>query len=166
MIKALRITGISLLAAIVLIVAALRIIGLDPQDQRPGVWLTGEVNSTPVSDWAFTDEHEEVFVQTNTRYGIPHSITTYCTDYEGNFYLFSAYYGGGNFPEDRSWNRNVTRDPNVRIKIGESLYDRQLNVVLDEATRLGVHNELVQKYPQWNSPGLENVYVFRVDPAA
>ena len=58
------------------------------------------------------------------------------------------------------------RAPNVRIKIGEQLYDRQLTYVSDEATRVGVHGELEKKYPQWNSPGLENVYVFRVDPAS
>ena len=54
----------------------------------------------------------------------------------------------------------------MRIKIGEQLYDRQLTYVSDEATRVGVHGELEKKYPQWNSPGLENVYVFRVDPAS
>ncbi len=125
--KILKLVSISVVALIVVVIAALRIFGLDPQDQRPGVWLTGEANDTAVTDWSFTDEHEEVFVQTNTRYGIPHSITTYSTDFAGNFYLFSAYYGGGTFPDDRGWNRNVTRDPNVRVKIGELLYDRQLS---------------------------------------
>lgn len=161
--KILKFTAIGFLTILILIVASLRIFGLNPQDQRPGLWLSGTLQATPVSDWSFTDDHIEIFVQTNTRYGIPHSVTAYSTDYQGSFYLFSAYYGGGTFPDDRGWNRNVMRDPRVRIKIGENLYDRQLSYISDEAIRIAVHNELEAKYPEWNSPGLENVYVFRVD---
>ena len=161
--KILKIAGVGSLVVLVLLVASFRLFGLNPKDQRPGLWLSGTVQEAPVSDWSFTDEHEEIFVQTNTRIGIPHSVTTYSTDYQGDFYLFSAYYGGGNFPDDRAWNRNVMRDPRVRIKIGDNLYDRQLNYVADESIRQAVHRELEAKYPEWNSPGLENVYVFRVD---
>ncbi len=163
--KILKIVGLGTAAALVLALVSLRLVGLNPQDQRPGLWLSGELVTAPVIDWSFTDDHIEIFVQTNTRYGIPHSVTTYCTDYNGDFYLFSAYYGGGTFPDDRGWNRNVMRDPRVRIKIGESLYDQQLSYVSDESLRMAVHEELVAKYPQWNSPGLENVYIFKVDPA-
>lgn len=151
-------------ALLVTVFVSLRIFGLEPQDQRPGLWLPGELVQEPVLDWSFTDEHEEIFVQTNTVYGIPHSVTTYSTDYSGDFYLFSAYYGGGNFPEDRGWNRNVMRDPRVRIKIGERLYDRSLTYIEEEALRVAVHEELEAKYPAWSSPGLDNVYLFRVDP--
>ena len=161
--KAIKYIGIGFVSIIVLVLVTLRIVGLNPQDQRPGMWLSGTVQASPVDDWSFTDNHEEIFVQTNTLYGIPHSVTTYSTDYAGDFYLFSAYYGGGTFPDDRGWNRNVMRDPRVRIKIGENLYDRQLSYVSDESIRVAVHNELEAKYPAWNSPGLENVYVFRVD---
>jgi len=161
--KTLKLAGVGIFALLVLLVASLRVFGLNPKDQRPGLWLSGTVQEAVVADWAFTDNHEEIFVQTNTRLGIPHSVTTYSTDYEGNFYLFSAYYAGGTFPDDRAWNRNVMRDPRVRIKIGDDLYDQQLSYVTDESIRQAVHNELEAKYPDWNSPGLENVYVFRVD---
>lgn len=162
--KIMKIVSLGFLSILIVALFSLRVFGLDPQDQRPGLWLSGDVVTTPVTDWSFTDEHIEIFVQTNTRYGVPHSVTTYSTDYNGDYYLFSAYYGGGTFPDDRGWNRNVMRDPRVRIKIGESLYDRQLSYVEDESTRIAVHEELVSKYPQWNSPGLENVYVFKVNP--
>lgn len=161
--KVLRLIGLGTAALLIVILVSLRIFGLEPQDQRPGLWLTGEVVEGPVSDWSFTDDHEEIFVQTNTVYGIPHSVTTYSTDYDDEYYLFSAYYGGGNFPDDRGWNRNVMRDPNVRIKIGEGLYDRSLRYIEDEALRGAVHRELEAKYPNWSSPGLDNVYVFRVE---
>ena len=161
--RTLKFISIGFGAFLIIAIVSLRVFGLNPQDQRPGLWLSGVVQETAVTDWSFTDAHEEIFVQTNTRLGIPHSVTTYSTDYNGDYYLFSAYYGGGTFPDDRAWNRNVMRDPRVRIKIGESLYDRRLSYVSDEAIRRAVHNELEAKYPEWNSPGLENVYIFRVD---
>ncbi len=163
--KPLQLAAAGASALIILTLIFLRIFGLQPQDQRPGLWLPGSTVVSAVDDWSFTDEYDEVFVQTNTIYGIPHSVTTYSTDYNGEFYLFSAYYGGGNFPEDRSWNRNVMRDPRVRIKIGEDLYDRALRYIEDEALRVAVHRELELKYPDWSSPGLDNVYIFRVEPS-
>ena len=162
--KILQTIALSVGGLLVVALVSLRIFGLEPQDQRPGLWLPGDLIEEPVTDWSFTDDHEEIYVQTNTIYGIPHSVTTYSTDYNGDYYLFSAYYGGGNFPEDRGWNRNVMRDPRVRIKIGEGLYDRSLNYVDDEILRVAVHNELELKYPGWDSPGLDNVYVFKVEP--
>ena len=122
----------------------------------------GQLVTEPVSDWTFTDRFGEIFVQTNTRYGIPHSITTYCVEYNGNFYLFSAYYAGGVFPDARGWNRNVMRDPRVRLKIGGRLYDRTLSYVSDEATTEPVIQRFERKYPDWESPGKENVHIFLV----
>ena len=41
-----------ILACIVVALVILRIVGLDPQTRWPGLWLTGEVVTTPVTDWA------------------------------------------------------------------------------------------------------------------
>lgn len=162
--RILKYGSVGLISLIVALLLSFRIFGLQPQDLRPGLWLSGELVTEPVTDWAFTADHGEIFVQTNTRYGIPHSVTAYCIDYEEKFYLFSSYYGGGTFPDDRAWNRNVMRDPRVRLKIGDNLYDQQLTYVSDEAIRVGVLDAWLQKYEGWTSAGLENFYVFRVDP--
>ena len=82
-----------------------------PEISALGLWLAGDRVTEPVSDWSFTENHQEIFVQTRTSYLIPHSITTYCTVYDGDLYLFSAYYEGGVFPDGRGWNRNVMRKP-------------------------------------------------------
>ncbi len=37
--------------------------------------LNGELVDRSVSDWSFSDEFTEVFVQTNPWYGIPFSVT-------------------------------------------------------------------------------------------
>lgn len=158
----LRIAGASALV-LACCVLVLRIVGYEPRDQRPGLWLTGERVSEPVTDWTFTEGHEEIFVQTRTPYLIPHSVTTYCTVYEGDLYLFSAYYEGGVFPDARGWNRNVIRDSRVRLKIGDRLFDRTVRHVTDAATREAVHASFVSKYPEWASPGIENVHMLVVE---
>jgi hypothetical protein len=105
----------------------------EPQDHRPGFWLSGELVDTPVTDWSFTDEILEIFVQTRTWYGIPHSVTTVCVAHNGTLYVPSVYADGGEFPDARFWNRNVVRDSRVRLKIGERIFDRKAVLVEDPA---------------------------------
>ncbi len=152
-----------MVALILLLLLTISLIGFDPKDQRSGLRSSGQLATAQVTDWSFTDQHEEILVQTNTQYGIPHSITNHCTDYDGEFYLFSAYYRGGNFPEDRAWNRNVIWGSRVRLTIGDTLYYQQLSVVTDLSLRAAVHTELLAKYFRWKSPGLDQVYMFQVD---
>ena len=160
--KIFQISGISLIVIALFTILSLLIVGYEPQDQSPGLWLTGELATEPVADWSFTEQHGEIFVQTRSPWFIPHSVTTYCATYNDSFYLFSAYYGGGDFPDLRRWNKNVVRDPRVRLKIGDQLFDQTLSYIDDESIRMPVHQAFVDKYPQWASPGLENVHIFQV----
>ena len=48
--------------------------GLEPTTTRPGLWIKGEPDTTPVNDWHFTDEYVTVMIQTKPWYGIPHSV--------------------------------------------------------------------------------------------
>jgi hypothetical protein len=98
----------------------LAISGCDPKGRRAGTWLTGTVVTTPVNDWTFTDDHDEIFVETNTWYFVPHSVTTTVVTSDGVVRAV-LYQNGGEFPSERIWNKNVARDPNVRLKIGEHL---------------------------------------------
>ena len=160
--KILQTSVISLILLTLITILSLRSLGYAPQDQSPGLWLTGELVTERVADWSFSDQHEEIFIQTRTPWLIPHSVTAYCATYNDKFYLFSAYYGGGTFPDLRRWNQNVIRDPRVRLQIGEQLFDQALSYIDDEDIRTPVHQAFVDKYPQWTSPGLENVHIFQV----
>ncbi len=160
--KKAKMAGMALLLIVGVTLVSLRLLGYEPSDQRPGLWLTGDRVTEPVADWSFTEDHLEIFVQTRTPYLIPHSVTTYCAVYEGDLYLFSAYYQGGVFPDERGWNRNVMRDPRVRLKIGDRVFDQTLSHVTDAETREAVHASAVAKYQQWSSPGLENVHILLV----
>jgi hypothetical protein len=87
----------------------------------PGLWLRGNLVTTPVTDWSFTDQYQNAKLQTTGPFGIPHSIGTYLVSYNGQLYLTSVYAPGlPPYPHGRRWNENVARDPHVRIKIGDN----------------------------------------------
>jgi len=152
------------LACLVAVLVTLRVVGLEPRERRPGLWLGGTLVTAPVSDWSFTDTYQTIFVQTRTWYGVPHSVTTVCVAHEGRLYLTSTYPPGGRFPDDRAWNRNVVRDPRVRLKIGERLFDARLALVSDPAEKNAVLEAKARKYSR--SPVVDGarVHVFRVAP--
>jgi len=56
----------------------------------------------------------------------------------------------------------VARDPHVRIKIGDKLYDRTLSYVTDPAERAGVIAAKRKKYPKQVIPATSSINVFHV----
>jgi len=160
--KALLKFVLGIVACLVLALVVLRITGLNPHGRTPGLWLTGNLVTTPVTDWSFTNKILTDEVQTRTWYLIPHSVTTYCVAYNGQLYLDSIYRGNIEYPHGRSWNENVARDPHVRIKLGNQLYDRTLVYVTDPAERAAVLQAKTKKYPLLKIPGGATVQIFRV----
>ncbi len=106
--------------------AVLLTIACQPKDTRPGAWLRGSAAEEPVADWGFTDGIEEIFIQTRTWYGIPHSTTIWCGSMDGDLYVGS--YG----EEKKRWERNIARNPAARLGIDGALYDVRLTEVTDE----------------------------------
>jgi hypothetical protein len=156
-----KVLGVIVVCLALLLIAA-RINGFEPNERRPGLWLKGDLVTTPVTDWSFTDDIETVNVQTNTWYLLPHSVTTYCVAYHGQLYLTSVYRAGLEYPHGRSWNADVARDPHVRLKIGNQLYDRTLSYVSDPVERAPVIAAKRKKYPQQKIPATSTINVFHV----
>ena len=161
--KSLIVVGV-VVACLVMALGALNIVGLDPKERRPGLWLTGELVTKPVTDWAFTDKYPNIFVQTRSWYGLPHSVTTTATAHDGQLYLTSVYRPGTEFPRDRLWNKNILRDPHVRLKIGDQVFDRTLALVTDPAEKDAVLATKAKKYPRQRVVDKNLVYVFHVQP--
>jgi hypothetical protein len=65
----------------------------------------------------------------------------------------------------RQWVENIIRDPNVRLKIGDKVFDRSLSIVNDPAEKAAVLQAKGRKYPQWKVPSVSAATVFRVNPA-
>ena len=130
----LKVAG-AILVCLVLLLLVLRITGLDPKGLRPGLWLRGDLVTTPVADWSFADKIQTIQLQTRTWYLLPHSVNIGCAYYNGHLYVGSIYMRPG---VKYRWNADVIRDPRVRLKIGNQLYDRTLSYVTDPAEKVGV----------------------------
>jgi len=157
----LKVLGI-IVICLVLLFAVLSITGFGPHGNTPGLWLKGDLVTTPVTDWSFTDNYQAINVQTNTRYLLPHSVTTSCVSYNGQLYLTSVYREGLVYPHGRSWNEDVARDPHVRIKIEDKLYDRTLALATDPAEQEAVHEATFRKYPDLKLPPGGMIVLFHV----
>jgi hypothetical protein len=161
----------------------LRVTGFEPQYldlnqlhahgriARPGLWLKGEVVTTPITDWSFVDKvvHPDqslntVLIETRTPYFIAHSVRTVPFPRNGQLYLRSHQHRMDlQFPNDKAWTANVARDPRVRIKIGDQLYEATLVLIADRAQAtavLGRNPEVTEKGPdgQEHVVGYDHVY--------
>ena len=129
---------------LVLLLVLLRMTGFNPigdtpgPGNYPGFWLSGKVVTTPVTDWSFATQYQTDKVQTRTWYLIPHSVTTGFIVHNGQLYLTSNFAAGVPFPQGKSWVTNVMRDPHVRLKFGNNLYDCILSHVTDPNERAAV----------------------------
>jgi hypothetical protein len=185
MMKALKI-GIVVVAAIVAVTLfTLRITGLEPEYldlnqlhahhmiARPGLWLKGQLVTTPVTDWSFVSQVKHpgetlntILVETRTPYFIPHSVRVMPVVRDGQLYVRSHQDRMDvQFPYDKAWTADVARDPRVRIKIGDKLYRATLVLVADRAQAIqiiGRNPETFQKGPDGQEHAVGYDHVFRV----
>jgi hypothetical protein len=156
--------GCLVVVCAVVALLVLRVVGLDPHERRPGLWLAGERVTTPVAEWSFTDQYPTIYLQTRARYLLPHSVTITCVAHGGQLYLTSVFREGSPFPQGKLWTTNVMRDPHVRLKIGDRVYDRTLALVTDPVERAAVLESKAKKYPSQQIATTSRVYLFRVLP--
>ena len=96
--------------------AALFFTACQPKDTRPGFWLDGQPAEF-VQDWRFTQDVEEIFIETRTWYGLRHSTTIWCVELGGRLYI-------GSYDDDvKYWERNVARNSEARLRIEGRIYD-------------------------------------------
>ena len=136
-----------IVACLIILLGVLRITGFEPSGQRPGLWLKGDLVTTPITDWSFTDKYRTIKIQTNSPFLLPHSVTTNFVIYNNQLYVDSIYPKGIEYPHGRRWHENIARDPHVRIKIGNQLFDRQLVHVTDPVEAATVSDIKAKKYP-------------------
>ena len=113
---------------------------IEPSDERPGLALAGEVHRQMVGDWSFTSDAHDVFIETAIFGFIPHSVTIWCVN------LGSQLYVSADEPDGKLWVFNVARDPNVRLKIGDRVYEQKLVLVTDTETMAEIDSEFAEKY--------------------
>jgi len=122
------------------LVAAAAVLGCQPEDETPGLWLDGEVAPAPADGWRFTNDIEEIFVETRPWYGIPHSTTIWCVELDGELYVGS--YGD----EKKTWEKNVARDPTVKLAISGELHEVTLAPVTEPDRVASLDAAYAEKY--------------------
>jgi len=183
--KKLRVGVVLIVVILALTLLTFRTTGLEPEyldlDQlhahhmiaRPGLWLKGEVVTSPVTDWSFVDKVPHpgrslntVLVETRTPYFIPHSVRTMPFVRTGVLYIRSHQDRMDlQFPHDKSWTSSVVRDPRVRIKIGDKLYEATMVLIADRAQAtalLGRNPEVLEKGPDGQEHVVGYDHIFRV----
>lgn len=137
-------------AVLVVVLYVLAIfVPVDPVERRPGTGLSGDLAADQNTDWGFVEGRTRAWVETRTRYLVPHSITVSAWADDGELYV------GCRQCDTKTWPRHVARDNRVRLKIGDSVYERRAVRITDPGERAAVLG------PAADRPGFA---VFRMDP--
>ncbi len=158
-----------ILALPALLVLTLLLSACEPKDRRPGTWLYGEVVDTLPTDWSFIADHAEIYVETRPWYGIPFSVTTVIGTRDGKLYVPSIYAEEAAFPGTKYWNSVIEDNPEVRLKIGDKIYEMQATWVRDLAEYRQGAGALADKYDSWanwlaNEDEAPYFVIIRMDP--
>ena len=143
-----------------------------------GFRLAGDLVKSPVTDWSFTDSIPTIQIETRTWYLLPHVIRTYIARNDEELFLFSEYFAPkpgqpdhrDEFPNARFWNRMVVRDPHIRVKIGNRLFEMRAYPLEDSGQVAVAREAFLSKYPDVRH-GQEvaesqraKLYFFRLEP--
>ena len=140
------IRNVTLVAALLSFAALMS--ACEPQDRRPGLWLSGETAVTP-ADWSFVNDTQEVFLETHPWYGIAHSITVVVAEADGKVFVPSIYDEDLPFPGTKRWNTIIAADPNVRLKVGDAIYEMTARLAADDEEHRQGFAALAAKYDFW-----------------
>jgi hypothetical protein len=127
----------------------------DPFVLFPGGALEGPTVGAP-GDWSFTDDVETV--QVETRPADPYSVNIWLIAIGENLYV----HAGAN---RSTWVEHMEADPNVRLRVNESIYELVASRVDDQAEFDRFSDAYEQKYGR--RPRNEDVaeaYLFRLAP--
>ena len=147
------------------VIGGLAVAGCGPIGPIPGGALSGESGAASVVDWSFADDVENA--QIETRPSDPHSVNTWFAAVGERLYVPTSMILGPKTPSKRSWVAHVDEDPNVRIRLGDTVFDRRASRVEDgspeyQAARLALEARyeiaIVDRDPE------RTIWIFRLDP--
>ena len=117
----------------------------------PGGELSG-TPSTPPSDWSSTDEVSTI--QLETRPDDPYSVNIWAVGIEDKLYV----HAGAN---RAAWVENMESDPDVRVRIEETIFDLRASRVEDQSEFDAFANAYDAKYGvRPRNEDVNEVYLF------
>lgn len=143
--------------AAVLLTTAVLLSACAPSERRPGVVLNGEAAAYP-ADWTFTDTAKEIAIQVHTPYLLPHAVTIWCSEVNGQLYVAASA------PEKKRWPGWVDDNPDVKLGIADHIYAVRLVPLTDAAEIATVQQAYKAKYqlpdaPPENAPSVRYWHV-------
>jgi len=122
----------------------------------PGGPLAGEVAAAPAA-WTDALGGDRAMCEIESRPAHPHSIQLECFAREGNLYVQSHRWALAKWwPE--SWAAIWLREPDVRVRLGDRIFELRAERVTDAALRKVMLNE------RGYDPVPEGIVLFRFDP--
>jgi hypothetical protein len=127
--------------------------GCGPILVLPGGRLEGTVTDAPV-DWDFTADVSTV--QLETRLEDPYSVNIWAVGLGPQLYV----HAGAN---RSTWVENMEADPNVRLQVGEAIYELEASRVNAQDEFNGFSDAYEQKYGRRpRNEDVEEAYLFRL----
>ncbi len=121
----------------------------------PGGTLEGPTAAAP-TDWSFSDSIETVQLESNP--ADPYSVNIWVIAMSENLYVHAG-------TSRSAWVENIEADPNVRMRVGDSIYDLAASRVVEQAEFDRFSDAYEAKYAR--RPRNEKVgeaYLFRLGP--
>ena len=138
--------------------------GCGPIGPIAGGALSGPVGPAQVPDWSFADSIETA--QLETRPADPHSVNIWFAAIGDRLYVSTSMILGTREPSTRGWVEHVGKDPRVRIRLGQTIFERVARRVEDDAEYAAARQALEAKYEiaaQDRDPE-RVIWIYRLDP--
>ena len=133
------------------------LIACGPIGPMPGGKLSGDV-AAPPPDWSASDAVKNVQLETDPD-GDPYSVNVWGAGMGPRFYVAAAE------GAESEWAQNMIADPNVRLRVGDAVYELRATKIDGEDERNTVLAAFKQKYDFEPEPEqTENAWLFRLDP--
>jgi hypothetical protein len=138
--------------------------GCGPIGPFAGGSLSGTRGPATVHDWSFAEPIETA--QLETRPTDPHSVNTWFAWIGERLYVPTSMILGPKDPAERSWVVHVSQDARVRIRLGDSVYERTAVRVTDPAEYDAARAALERRYElevEDRDPE-RDIWIYRLDP--
>ncbi len=141
--------------------------GCGPLGPIPGGALSGPVGAAEIDDWSFAAGVENA--QLETRLDDPHSVNTWFASVGSNLYVPTSMIRGSKTPTKRSWVAHVDEDDRVRIRLGDTVFERRVRRIADGSDEYNAARAALEaRYeiePEDRDPE-RVIWIFRVEARA